>query len=165
MIVRLLDSDADQNLLVEAWHFRDTAPRWFRECLEIFKESFDEYLLNARNEFHFGAFDEERLFAVVRMIPTKTGTWNIHLSARKGTSFEELVATGLEVRRRMYPNGASFYGWLPERNRTIGKLYEAIGFVDSGVRMYKGIVHGKTVCWRHFWLINADCMGTPQPIK
>ena len=70
IIVRLLDSETDRDLLIEAWHFRDTAPRWFRECLDIFKETKEEYLASAGEEFHFGAFEDDRLLMVVRMIPT-----------------------------------------------------------------------------------------------
>jgi hypothetical protein len=159
LIVRLLDSDTDRDLLIEAWHFRDTAPRWFRECLDIFKETKEEYLENSRDELHFGVIDDQ-LLAVIRLIPEKQGMWNIHLSARKGTAPEVLLAAGLNVRERMVKHGASFYGYLPERNKTIGLLYEALGFVDSGLRIYKGVVHGKVVCWKHYWNLNKDCTGT-----
>jgi hypothetical protein len=156
IIVRLLDGDADRDLLIEAWHFRDTAPRWFRECLDIFKETKDEYLENAKGELHFGVFEDDRLDAVIRLIPEKPTVWNIHLSARKGIALETLLAAGVNVRERMLKHDASFYGYLPERNKGISRLYEALGFVDSGLRLYKGVVHGKVVAWKHFILLNEQ---------
>lgn len=155
MIVRLLDSDKDRDLLIEAWHFRDTAPRWFRECLDIFKETLGEYLENSRDEFHFGVFDE-RLLAVVRLIPETPGVWNIHLSARKGTPVEVLLAAGLNIKERMFEHGASFYGYIYHRNRTICRLYESLGFEDSGLRVYKGQIRNKVVEWVHYVLLNPE---------
>jgi hypothetical protein len=158
--VRLLDSEQDKDFLIEAWHFKDTAPRWFRECLDIFKETIDEYLESARDEFHFGVFDDEGLAATVRLIPERPTIWNLHLYARKGASLDILLAAGIDIRERMLPHGATFYGYLPVRNKGVSWLYEALGFVDSGLRLYKGVVHGKVVEWKHYIMWNKNCAGT-----
>lgn len=143
--IRLLDVEKDKDVLTEAWSWRDDAPKWFRESLDIFKETFDEYMNAVPSELHYGVFDE-RAIAVIRLIEAEPYVFNIHLSARRGAEFDTLVVAGAALRDYLFENGVKgFFGWLPTINRGVARLYRSLGFTDTGLRIYKGQIHGKTV--------------------
>lgn len=153
--LRLLDVDKDKDLLIEAYDWRLTAPAWFRKCLDIFKETKEEYLENAKDEMHFGVFEDEEMKAVIRLVQDRPGVLNIHLSAKKGADIEMILAAGETLRDLLFEKGVqSFFGYLPTLNKGISKLYEALGFHDTGIRVYKGQIHNKVVCFRHYFLAN-----------
>lgn len=155
--VRSIDPYAEQALLIEAWHWRDESPDWFRACYEIWKETFEEYLAASYDELHIGVWDDGVLTAVVRMIPEKKGFFALHLSAKHGTNPDNLTAACLQIKEMMFDHGVQFYGYLPTIHRSVAKIYEALGFWDTGIRIYKGIVKGKLICWRHYLIINDRC--------
>lgn len=151
--LQLLDAEKDRDLLIEAYDWRLTAPAWFRKCLDIFKETKDEYLESAKGELHFGVFEEDEMKAVIRLAQEKPGVLNIHLSAKRGTNPEMLLAAGETLRDRLFAEGVqSFYGWIPTLNKGVCHLYEALGFHDTGLRIWKGVIHGKVVCFKHYAL-------------
>lgn len=154
--VQLLDAVEDRDRLVEAYNWRETAPRWFRECLDVWKESLEEYLNSAADELHYGIWGGEEMLATVRLIPCEpAGTYNIHLNAKKGIDFEALFVGACTLRDFVFKQGkVHVYGYLPSINRGISQLYECLGFVDSGIRVFKGVVHGKVIEWKHYVIAN-----------
>lgn len=158
-MIRLLDSEKDRDVLVEAWNWRESAPKWFRESLEIFKESKEEYLEAAPRELHFGVFAENEATAVIRLVEEKPWVFCIHLSARRKTDFNLVLEAGLALRDYLFSQGVqSFYGWLPTVNRGVSKLYESLGFSDTGIRVFKGTIRGKTGVFRHYALVNPKML-------
>lgn len=158
--VRSIDPKTEQALLIEAWHWRDDAPLWYRLCHDVWKESYEEFLAASVDEIHFGVWKDEELIATVRMIPEKKGFFALHLAAKQGIDPQELTAACMKIKELMFDHGVQFYGYLPTIHRSVAKIYEALGFWDTGVRIYKGVVHGKVVCWRHYLIINDRCAMT-----
>jgi hypothetical protein len=155
MEVRLLNLEKDLDIVQEAWTWADTAPRWFRETLAITKESWEEYLANFPNELHYGVFVEDQPTAIIRLIEAAPFIFNLHLSAKRKTDFRVLVEAGLNLRDHLFEHGIiGFYGHLPVMNRSVSKLYEALGFEDTGVRSVDGQIRGKDVEWKQYGILN-----------
>jgi hypothetical protein len=154
MIVRLLNLDEERDLFIEAYNWRYDAPRWFQECLDIWKETLEDYLENAKDELHYGVWDDEVFVAVIRLIQDASGLFNIHLSVRRGTDWNVLLAAGNCLREFLRSVGVSgTYGYLPVINKSISKLYQCLGFSDTGIRVFKGVVHGRLMEWQHYLLV------------
>jgi hypothetical protein len=152
--LRLLDIDKDRELFIEAYNWRNRAPRWFRECLNIWKESLEEYLENAVTEFHYGVWVDGEFQASIRLIETVPRIFNIHLYARRGVNLEDLYVSGVTLRDFLVKQGiAGFYGYLPIINKGISHLYECLGFEDTGIRVFKGVIRGRVVEWKHYALV------------
>lgn len=150
MNIRLLHPEKDKDVLTEAWNWREGSPKWFQESLDIFKETFEDYMKSVPNELHYGVFDESPM-AVIRLIETEPYIFNIHLAARRGADFEALVQAGTSIRDYLFDNGVKgFFGWLPSVNRGVSKLYKALGFQDTGLRIFKGRIHGRTIEFIHY---------------
>lgn len=153
-MIRLLDAQKDIELHREAWSWREGSPAWFRESLDIFKETFEEYIENIPNELHYGIFDGE-LIAIVRLIETEPYIMNIHLSAKRNTDLNVLVESGKAIRDHLInSNVKGFFGWLPKMNRSVRSLYFALGFTDSGVRCFKGKIRGRLAEFRQYVFVN-----------
>jgi hypothetical protein len=154
-MIRLLNIETERDLFIEAYNWRYEAPRWFQECLDIWKETLEDYLENSKDELHYGVWDGEVLIAVIRLIQDVPGLFNIHLSVRKGTDWNVLLAAGNCLRDFLFSAGIQgAYGYLPVINKSISKLYECLGFTDSGIRVFKGIVHGRLMEWKHYFILN-----------
>lgn len=157
--IRLLNIDKDMPIITEAWNWRFTAPKWFRESLDIWKEDFDEMLAAMPNELHYGVFVDDQPTAVIRLIEERGQIFNIHLSAKRKTDFEVLLQAGSSVRDYLFDRGVkSFYGFLPTVNRGVSHLYERLGFTDTGIRIYKGTIRGKTGEFKHYSLVNPKLL-------
>lgn len=148
---RLLDTESDVLLFEEAFRWRDTAPKWFQKCMDVWKESFDEYMENRKDELHYGMFEGDEVFAVLRLIQSQPGWFNLHLSARRGADWEKILQVTATLRDWIFDQKIlGCYGYIPTINRGICQLYESLGFVDTGIKVFKGVVHGKLVCWKHY---------------
>jgi len=150
MLVRLLDVEKDGRVFKEAWEWSRSAPKWFLDTLDVWKETFEEQMDAAKNELHYGVFVADQATAVVRLIEAFPWVFNIHLAARRRTPLETLVEAGSKLRDFLYSQGVQgFYGYIPAQNRGIIRLYEALGFRDSGIRCFKGATHGRVIEWKH----------------
>lgn len=153
--IRLLNIDKDMDVIKTAWGWRDTAPRWFRELLDVYKEPWSEYVENFPNELHYGVFTDGEPQAIVRLIEAHPWIYNLHLSAKRKTNFGVLVQAGLSLRDYLFDQGIhGFYGNIATINRGVCKLYEALGFIDTGRRTVKGTIHGKDVVWKQYSLVS-----------
>jgi len=73
----------------------------------------------------------------------------------KGIDFEALYVASCTLRDFLFKQGhICIYGYLPTINRGISRLYECLGFTDTGIRVFKGIVHGKLVEWKHYAIVH-----------
>lgn len=159
-MIRLLDPEKDMDLLREAWDWRDDAPRWFQESLAIDKESWDDFVSGSKDEWHYGIFSDG-LMAVVRLIQSSPRVFNIHLSARRKTDFEVLLTAGKSIRDYLFDKGVlGFYGYLPTVNRGVSKLYEELGFTDTGIRVFKGQIRGRVGELKHYALLNQKMFAS-----
>jgi hypothetical protein len=150
MLIRLLDIEKDASVFREAWDWAREAPRWFRDAMDVWKETFEEQMEAARNELHYGVFLDDEPAAVIRLIEAWPWVFNIHLSARRRTPLDVLVEAGSTLRDFLFAQGVKgFYGYIPTQNRGVIRLYEALGFFDSGVRCFKGMTHGRVIEWKH----------------
>jgi hypothetical protein len=146
--IRLLDTEKDEQTLREAWNWSRAAPRWFRESLECFKESEDEFIEATRNEMLFLVTDTEPT-AVIRLVPTGEKRFTIHLYAKRKTDFEVLTQAGLSLKKYLFDKdiARAFGGWIPPQNRGVIKLYHALGFQFSGLRCFRGQIRGRVAEW------------------
>lgn len=154
--VQLLSSDKDKDLLIDAYRWRETSPSWFQECLEIWKESLEDYLESSVNELHYGVWHEGQFIAAIRLVPDQMDfVYNLHLNVKKGTDPEVLYVASCTLRDFLFSQGRIYiYGYLPTFNRGISKLYECLGFTDTGIRIFKGMVRGKLVEWKHYAIVH-----------
>lgn len=154
-MIRLLDHEKDMPVLEEAWNWRNSAPQWFRDSLDIFKESWEEFLVAVPDELHYGIFVDEKPTAVVRLIEAYPAVYNIHLSAKRKTDFNIILDYGLRLRNFLFENEVKgMYGWIVKENRGVCHLYEQLGFTDTGIRCYKGMIGNRLGEFRHYAIIN-----------
>ncbi len=141
----------DESLLAEAYHWQDTMPQWFRDSQNAWKETEEEYLEASKSELNYGVFLEDILVAVIRLIEVYPSVFNAHLMVKRGTSLETLIEAAKCLKDYLFHNGVySLYGYIWNKNRGVCKLYEAIGFHDSGVRCYKGKIKGRLAQWKQY---------------
>lgn len=154
-MIRLLNIDNDLELFREAWSWRYAAPKWFQEALDIFKETFEEYLEAIPNELHYGVFIEGEISAIVRLVEIGPRVFNTHLYAKRKTDFGMLLEACQAIRDHLFAQGAIAYiGWIPSNNRSIARLYENLGLRETGMRCFKGTIRGRLAEFRHYCCIN-----------
>lgn len=141
----------DEKILATAYSWADDSPSWFRETLDIWKETLAEYIKASKNEFNYGVFIDDEVVAVVRLVEYQPFVFNLHLYVKRGADFEVLLQAGRSLRDYLKDKGAKgFFGWLPSMNRSVARLYKELGFTETGLKIYKGQIRGKTVEWRHY---------------
>jgi hypothetical protein len=137
--IRLLDAKDDLNVHEAAWRWLDDTPRWFRESSALFKESWDDYLSHIPKELHYGVFVDREPSAIIRLIEDLPWVFQLHLSAKRKTDPMVILQAGTALRDFLFAKGVkAFYGFIAKQNRGVRKLYEGLGFADTGVRCFKG---------------------------
>lgn len=146
--IRLLDEGKDKGLLEEAWGWQDDAPQWFRESQDSEKETLSDFLETAGEKLLYGIFDDG-LTAVIRLNPFNNKVFSIDLFAKRKTDWTLLCEAGKSLQMWLFDNQIAngFFGWIPSRNRSIIKLYNALGFIHNGVICYKGKYHNRPCRW------------------
>jgi len=151
--VRYLDPSRDADVFREAWEWMESAPRWFRDCYNAWKETFEEQMDAAKGELNYGIFEGGEPSAIIRLAEARPWIFQTHLSARQRTPLDTLITGGRMVRNYLFDHGVKgFYGFVPAKNRSVICLFSSLGFMDTGVRCFKGTTHGKVIEWRQFAL-------------
>lgn len=152
--IRLLDETKDADLLRMAWSWKEDAPKWFRDSVMVENETFEDFIKSAKDEILFGVFNAEYYHfkepeptAVIRLTAHFLDTYQIHLMAHRATDWQVLAQAGLSVKKYLEERGASFFGWIPARNRGIVRLYKFLGFVNKGVKCYRGKMRNRAILW------------------
>lgn len=151
-IIRRLDPIADAELLDEAWHWGDTAPRWWRDCDKVFGGYPEREISDSR--IHVGMFSDE-LRAVIHIDLVAKKTIEGHIAVKRGTPLDSLVSPLTTVLAQTFAQGIdSAFVWLPAINSAIFRLCLAAGFEHDGVVMFKGETHNKPIEWKRLSIVN-----------
>jgi hypothetical protein len=143
--IRLVE---DEELLKEAFGWQDNAPDWFKQSQATEDETLDDFLETAKDKLFYGIFDNE-FTALIRLNPFSQKVFSIDLFAKRKTDWSVLAEAALSLKHYLYDNDVchGFFGWIPDKNRGIVRLYKFLGFSHNGIVCYKGQYHGKVVRW------------------
>lgn len=149
-MIRRLDPDKDESLLREAFSWDQGKPSWYRQMDRVFGpdnvEDFLKLINDPLNAF-IGIFNPQLVGLIVVALASKD-RYAAHLWAKRGTGLPVLVEAGCQVLNDMFGLGmVEGFVYVAEKNRTVRRLCEAIGFSEDGIVMYRGTYRGKIIKW------------------
>lgn len=159
-MLRMLDPVADTNLLQQTFEWLQTAPQWRRDTVAVFgHDNLSTWLYNAQGPARcdIGVWVDKEFVADIILTARGPGIVEVHFEAKARTDPQHLLTAFEIVRDRAWEQGLiEAYTWTPTFNRLIIAMDKAIGFVDQGVRMFKGQTHGKAVQWVKLTIRNSQ---------
>lgn len=158
--LRRLDPATDQELFQTTWDWFAAAPQWYRDAHTAFnddKQSDWLYNAGAPGRCDIGVWHDETFIADIILTACSARTVEVHFESAPNADTAALLSAFEMVRDRAWAQGIQrAVTWTPRFNRTILALDKAIGFVDRGVRMFKGITHGKPIEWVELSIANPN---------
>lgn len=151
LTIRRLDPATDTPLYLQAWQWTADSPRWYRDCAVVF-EAADEtaYLAAAADacRIDIGIFTPDFTGMISAVLRSK-GIYEAYLAAKRHAPLDLMAVAVTDVWRTLVTNGMKqTFVWIAARNRAILNLCEGVGFVPTGLEMWKGRSHGKPIHWR-----------------
>ena len=152
MIRRLTTADAP--LLREACDWDTTRPTWYRQMDAVFNcgslDDFITQLADPQRAF-IGLWDGAVPTAIIIIQHHGSGRYEGHLMARRGTD-PQLVAVSIRsLLHDLLDYGlVEAYCWVAERNISIRRLCDTIGFQPDGVAMWRGSYRGRVIKWQRY---------------
>lgn len=146
--IRRIFPDTDRGLYVDAYLWEQDYPRWFREMMPPLTLKKMLELAHGEDQCDVGIFNGS-LFALATMSLRAKGTYEIHLTVKRGTD-AELLQEGLAglkgcINRDLHP--VELYSWIAKRNIPTRKLCVSMGLREQGLTRTHGSYHGKPIEW------------------
>lgn len=155
MMRRLRQSDAD--LLREAYNWDVGRPSWYVEADHVFNSgSVDDLVaqLGDPQRAFIGLWDSnEQLTAIILVQHHGSGRYEGHLLAQRGADLQ-LIAVAI----RSLLVDLLQYGlteaccWVAERNISVKRLCDIVGFQPDGVVMWRGAYRNRAIKWLRYFI-------------
>jgi hypothetical protein len=157
-MIRRLNID-DTELLREACRWDMGRPSWYMQMDAVFNSGTEDDLMAQLGDFSkafIGVWDEGEFTAVV-IIEQQGEQAEGHLMARTGTDPHLLEVVIGQLLDDLFNLGLrEACCWIAERNTSVRKLCDNIGFRPDGYSMYKGAYRGRVIRWLRYCIQRAQ---------
>lgn len=144
----LRKNDEILNRTEEIWKIEEKFPKVFRDASKLpTLADFHEFV--EKCELVFGLFDKQRLCACVYVEERATPReLLIHLSILEKMEPEHFIKEAADLRDWLLKRGVrTIRGWILQKNRSLAKILNQIGFIDTQLIMRSGMSHGRVLKW------------------
>ena len=141
----------NESFAARIWEIERTFPEWFKACNAVWTPDYDSYLAFFRNCSEvYGMFSGEELAAVV-YLEIEGERVNIHVSVISETDRKFIIAFFCSLLKKKGAEGVRDYrAWIFEKNRGLKKIAEEVGFIKTGLKLYKGVSKNSPIRWFEF---------------
>lgn len=159
--IRRLDPIADEALLRTTYEWYEAGPTWRHDTVRAFNtdDTLATWLYNAHepSRCDIGVWADDAFIADIILTERAPRVVEVHFEASPKADVAALLTAFELVRDAAWRNGImEAYTMTPIFNRTILALDKAIGFVDYGVRMFKGVTHNRAIQWVKLVIRNPE---------
>lgn len=142
----------DTDLFKEFWQIEQDSPSWFKESVNVWGTTWDDYLGFCEQCWRVYNIDGKALLFVEKLGHMA----NIHISCVRNTKNADIAKELPKIRNEILEEVDTIFGWVHSRSRGLRQLIEGVGFRANGLEMYHGWSHGKLLRWDCFFIGKQD---------